>query len=146
MCRKLFAYSFDFFGKISNDSLLKDQIKKAKRETRPSDLYLALLFSKNNAEIAQLRQLAEEASEACMTGDKELKDIIFIVFDTPFGDKEYTRFIEYMANYTSAQSHGFLDQVNVHRDHAEAMIKEWMSTAQRGNATIYVNGEMYPLR
>lgn len=138
-------YSFDFYGKISNDSLLKDQIKKAKRETRPSDLYLALLFSKNNSEIAQLRQLAEEVSEACATGDKDLKDIIFIVFDTPFGDKEYTRFIEYMANYTSAQSHGFLDQVNVHREHAEAMIKEWMSTAQRGNATIYVNGEMYPL-
>ena len=138
-------YSFDFYSKISNDSLLKDQIKKAKRETRPSDLYFALLFSKNNAEIAQLRQLAEEASEACTNGDKDLKDIIYIVFDTPFGDKEYTRFIEYMANYTSAQSHGFLDQVNVHRDHAEAMIKEWMSTAQRGNATIYVNGEMYPL-
>lgn len=138
-------YSFDFYSKISNDSLLKDQIKKAKRETRPSDLYFALLFSKNNAEIAQIRQFAEDMSEACTTDDKDLKDIIFIVFDTPFGDKEYTRFIEYMANYTSAQSHGFLDQVNVHRDHAESMIKEWMSTAQRGNATIYVNGEMYPL-
>ena len=50
-----------------------------------------------------------------------------------------------MANYTSAQSHGFLDQVNVHRDHAADMIKEWLQDAQRGNATIYVNGQQIPI-
>ena len=138
-------YSFRFFSKITNDSLLKDQIKKAKRETRGSELFLALLFSKNNSEIAQLRQFAQNLSDASSSGDKDLKDIIFIVFDTPFGDKEYCRFIEYMANYKAAQSHNYLDQVNVHRGHAEAMIKEWMQTAQRGNATIYVNGQWQPL-
>lgn len=134
-------YTYGFFSKISNDSLLRDQIKKAKRESRPSDLFLALLFSKNNAEVADLRQFAQESAEAGATDDKDLKDIIFIVFDAPFGDKEYTRFIEYMANYSAAQSHGFLDQVNVHRDHAAGMIKNWMEEAQRGNARIYVNKE-----
>lgn len=134
-------YTYGLFSKISNDSLLRDQIKKAKRESRPSDLFLALLFSKNNAEVADLRQFAQESAEAGATDDKDLKDIIFIVFDAPFGDKEYTRFIEYMANYSAAQSHGFLDQVNVHRDHAAGMIKNWMEEAQRGNARIYVNRE-----
>lgn len=134
-------YTYGLFSKISNDSLLRDQIKKAKRESRPSDLFLALLFSKNNAEVADLRQFAQESAEAGATDDKDLKDIIFIVFDAPFGDKEYTRFIEYMANYSAAQSHGFLDQVNVHRDHAAGMIKNWMEEAQRGNARIYVNKE-----
>lgn len=134
-------YSYGFFSKISNDSLLRDQIKKAKRESRPSDLFLALLYSKNNAEVAELRQFAQESAEAGAADDKDLKDIIFIVFDAPFGDKEYTRFIEYMANYSAAQSHGFLDQVNVHREHAAGMIKNWMEEAQRGNARIYVNKE-----
>lgn len=134
-------YSYGFFSKISNDSLLRDQIKKAKRESRPSDLFLALLYSKNNVEVAELRQFAQESAEAGAAGDKDLKDIIFIVFDAPFGDKEYTRFIEYMANYSAAQSHGFLDQVNVHREHAAGMIKNWMEDAQRGNARIYVNKE-----
>lgn len=138
-------YSYNFFSEASNDALLKDSIKKAKRNARASDLYLALLFSKNNAEIAHLRQVAEEASKAAKDGDKELCDIIFIVFDTPFGDKNYDRFIDYMANYTAAQTHGFLDQVNVHREHAIDMIKEWMQSTLRGNATIYVNGEQIPM-
>ena len=138
-------YSYNFYSSASNDALLKDSFKRAKRDAQPSDLYMALLFSKNNSEIAHLRQVAEEASNAAKDGDKDLRDIIYIVFDTPFGDKEYDRFIEYMANYSAAQSHGFLDQVNVHREHATDMIKEWMQATQRGNATIYINGEQIPI-
>ena len=138
-------YSYNFYSSASNDAILKDSFKRAKRDAQPSDLYMALLFSKNNAEIAHLRQVAEDASNAAKEGDKDLRDIIYIVFDTPFGDKEYDRFIEYMANYSAAQSHGFLDQVNVHREHATEMIKEWMQATQRGNATIYINGEQIPI-
>lgn len=138
-------YSYGFYSEASNDAILKDKIKKAKKACRTSNLFLALFFSKNTTEIAHLRQFAEDASKAGITEDKDLKDIVYIVFDTPFGDKNYARFIEYMANYTAAQSHGFLDQVNVHRDHAAEMIKEWLQSAQRGNASIYVNGKFIPL-
>ena len=138
-------YSFDFYSSASNDAILKDSFKRAKRETSPSNLYMALLFSKNNGEVAYLRRIAEESSTAAKEGDKDLRDIIYIVFDTPFGDKQYDRFIEYMANYTVAQTYGFLDQVNVHREHATEMIKEWLQNAQRGNATIYINGEQIPI-
>lgn len=139
------SYTYHFYSEASNDSILRDSIKRAKRDSRTSDLFLALLFGKNNEEIAHLRQIAQEASEAAKEGDNDLRDIVFIVFDSPFGDKDYTRFIEYMANYTAAQSHGFLDQVNVHRDHAAGMIKDWMSSVLRGNANIYVNGQLIPL-
>lgn len=138
-------YTFEFFSELSNDYVLRDSIKRSKNSTEPSELYLALLFSRNNTEIAHLRQFAEMNSQAAKDGDKEFSDIIYIVFDTPFGDKEYDRFIEYMANYTAAQNHGFLEQVNVHRDHASGMIKEWLVSAQRGNATIYFNGETLPI-
>lgn len=138
-------YSFEFYSEASNDFALREQIKRAKKVSHPSDLFLALLFSRNNNEIAHLRLFADEASDATKDGDKDLENIIYIVFDTPFGDKEYTRFIEYMANYSAAQELGFLEQVNVHREHASEMIKEWLVTAQRGNATLYVNGETIPL-
>lgn len=138
-------YSYGFYSIASNDALLRDSIKRAKRDARPSEIFMALLYGKNNEEIAHLRTFAEEASSTAKAGEKELQDIVFIVFDTPFGDKNYERFIEYMANYTAAQSHGFLDQVTVHRDHAADMIKEWMQSTQRGNAIIYVNGNMIPL-
>lgn len=139
------AYTFNFYSEASNDSLLKDSIKRAKREANPSDLFLALMYSKNNAEVAHLRQLADETSKTVLNGEKDFADIVFIVFDSPFGDKEYERFIEYMANYSAAQSHGFLDQLNVHREHAIEMIKEWMLATQRGNAIIYLNGEQIPI-
>lgn len=139
------AYTFNFYSEASNDSLLKDSIKRAKREANPSDLFLALMYSKNNAEVAHLRQVADETSKTVLNGEKDFADIVFIVFDSPFGDKEYERFIEYMANYSAAQSHGFLDQLNVHRDHAIDMIKEWMLATQRGNAIIFLNGEQIPI-
>ena len=138
-------YSSGFFSEAINDSYLKDQIKRAKRDSRPSDLYLALMFAKNNAELAHMRQVAQDASEAAMGDDKDLRDIVFLVFDTTFGDKEYDRFIEYMANYSAAQSHGFLEQVNAHEKHAKEMIKEWLENAQRGNATAFFNGVNTPL-
>lgn len=133
-------YCYGFFSEASNDSILKDQIKRGKKDANPSDLFMALLFGKNQIEVAHLRELAMETSSAS-NEDKDLRDIVFIVFDCPFGNKEYDRFIEYMANYSVAQSHGFLDQVNVHRDHAAEMIKEWLQSAQRNNAQVFVNGQ-----
>lgn len=137
-------YVFEFYSDDTNDSILKNKIKTAKKNARPSDLFLALFYARSNAELAHLRQLAEECSLAGVANDKELKDIVYLVIDSTFGDKAYDRFIEYMASYKSAGNHGFNDQANVHRDHAIDMIKEWMQTALRGNATIYVNGQMVP--
>ena len=138
-------YVFDFFSEGMNDSIVKNSIKTAKRNARPSQLNLILFYARDNNELAHLRELAEACSAAGQDGDKELGDMVYIVVDTPFGQKNYDRFIEYMANYTAAGNHGFMDQVNVHRDHAVEMIKEWMLTAVRGNATLWVNGESLPI-
>lgn len=137
-------YVFEFYSNDTNDSVLKQRIKSAKKNARPSDLFFALLYSRNTAELAHLRQFAEDCSNSSINEDKDLKDIIFLVVDSTFGDKAYDRFIEYMASYKSAGNHGFNDQADVHRDHAIDMIKEWMQTALRGNATIFVNGQTVP--
>lgn len=143
--KNLRPYTFEFYSEDTNDAVLRNRIKNGKRATRPSDLYLALLYARDNRELAHLRQAAEEMSRAGTGDDKELKDIIFVVVDTVFGEKDYARFIEYMASYKAAGNHGFMDQVNVHRDHALEMIKEWMQNALRGNATVWVNGESVPI-
>ncbi len=137
--RVIRPYAFEFFSTDTNDSILKQKIKTAKRNARPSDLFMALLYGRDNDEIARLRNFAEECSKATVE-DKDLANIIFMVIDSPFTQKNYDRFIEYMASYKAASSHGFMDQVNVHRDHATEMIKEWMVEALRGNASIYFNG------
>lgn len=145
--RVLRPYSFDFYSRDTNDSVLKNRIKNAKKQARPSDLYLALFYARNNEELMHLRNVAEQCSEAYLSGDKDLKEIVYIVIDSTFGDKAYERFIEYMASYKSAGNHGFTDQAEVHRNHAVKMIEEWMKEALRGNAIFYVNGkfESFPI-
>lgn len=134
-------YEFEFFSNDTNDSILKNKIKTAKKNTRSCKLFLALLYSRDANEFAHLRQFAEDCANSAVNEDKELKDIVFLVVDSTFGEKAYDRFIEYMASYKSAGNHGFNDQADVHRNHAIDMIKEWMQTALRGNATIFVNGK-----
>lgn len=138
-------YIFEFYSEDSNDSILRNKIKTAKKNTRPSDLFIALLYARDNRELEHLRQFAKESSILGRTEDKELKDVIYFVADSTFGEKSYDRFIEYMASYKSAGNHGFNDQANVHRDHAIEMIKDWMQTALRGNASIYINGNSISL-
>lgn len=138
-------YVFEFFSDDTNDAVLRSRIKNRKKDVRQSDLFIALLYSKDNNELAHLRQKAEEFSKAGVYEDEELKDIVFVVVDTIFGEKKYDRFIEYMANYKTSNNHGFVDQMNVHRDHAVDMIKEWMQDASRGNAIVWVNGNMTPI-
>ena len=96
-------------------------------------------MARNNTELAVLRSFAEKCAED--ENDKDLKNIVYLVFDEVFTDAKYEQFIEYQANYACASSHGFLDQQKVHRDHAVSMVKEWMDSVQRGNAIVYINGE-----
>ena len=100
-------------------------------------LTFALLMVKDNDELSRLRTFAEKCSTD--EDDKDLENIVFIVFDEVFGQNKYEQFIEYQANYACASSHGFVDQTKVHRDHAVSMVKEWMEAAQRNNATVYIN-------
>ena len=131
-------YGFKFFSDHQNEAVLRSKIKNARKDTRTSALFFALLMARDNVELGVLRSFAEKCAED--ENDKDLKNIVFLVFDEVLTDAKYEQFIEYQANYACASSHGFIDQQNVHRDHAVAMVKEWMDSVQRGNAIAYING------
>jgi len=139
MQKVIHPYKFVFFSDVQNESSLRDKIKKAKRDAKDSELFFALLLSRNDSERATLQTFAEKCAED--RADKDLQNIIFIVFDAVFTDFKYEQFIEYQANYACASSHGFADQQKVHIDHAMSMVKEWMDKVQRDNAEVYINGK-----
>ena len=132
-------YGYKFYSDVQNESSLRSQIKNGRKAVKPSALFFALLMARNNQELATLRTFAEKCAQD--EEDKDLQNIVFIVFDEVLTDAGYERFIEYQANYACASSHGFLDQQKVHRDHAVGMVKDWMDKIQRGNAIIYINGQ-----
>lgn len=139
MQRVIRPYGFKFFSDHQNEAVLRSQIKNARKSTKSSALFFALLMARNNTELGVLRNFAERC--AADESDEDLKNIVFLVFDEVLTDAKYDRFIEYQANYACASSHGFLDQQKVHRDHAVSMVKEWMDSVQRGNANVYINGK-----
>ena len=139
MQRVIRPYDFKFFSDHQNEAVLRSQIKNARKETKTSALFFALLMARNNTELGVLRSFAEKCAED--ESDKELKNIVFLVFDEVLTDAKYEQFIEYQANYACASSHGFMDQQKVHRDHAISMVKEWMDSILRSNAIVYINGE-----
>lgn len=132
-------YDYKFFSDHQNEAVLRSQIKNARKATKTSALFFALLMARNNTELGVLRSFAEKCAED--ESDNDLKNIVFLVFDETLTDAKYEQFIEYQANYACASKHGFLDQQKVHRDHAVSMVKEWMDSVQRGNANVYINGE-----
>lgn len=132
-------FSYKFYSDVENESSLRNQIKNGRKEAKSSYLFFALLMARNNSELATLRSFAEKCTND--QDDKDLKNIVFVVFDEVMGDSKYEQFIEYQANYACASSHGFVDQTKVHRDHAVSMVKEWMDSTQRNNAIIYINTE-----
>lgn len=135
-------YSFKFYSDVDNDSSLRSQIKNGRKEAKNCSLFFALMMSKDNDELSRLRTFAEKCSTD--KDDKDLKNIVFIVFDEVLSQNKYEQFIEYQANYACASSHGFVDQTKVHRDHAVNMVKEWMEATIRNNATVYINTENDP--
>ena len=132
-------YGFKFFSDHQNETVLRSQIKNARKDTKTSALFFALLMARNNAELGVLRSFAEKCAEDEI--DKDLKNIVFIVFDEVFTDAKYEQFIEYQANYACASSHGFLDQQKVHRDHAVSMVKDGQRSARQCNSIYQRRGE-----
>lgn len=137
-------YSFKFYSDVDNDSSLRSQIKNGRKEIKGSNLFFALMMAKDNEELLRLRTFAEKCSTD--EDDKDLKNIVFIVFDEVLSENKYEQFIEYQANFACANSHGFIDQTKVHRDHSVNMVKEWMEAILRNNATVYINTEKEPFK
>lgn len=130
-------YGHAFYSDASNESVLRNKIKNGRKATTASHLFFAFMVARNNEELSTLRTFAERC--AADHDDKELKNIVYVVIDAVLGDMNYERFIEYQANHACAYSHGFKDQSTVHRDNAIAMVKEWLESMSRANATIYIN-------
>ncbi len=131
-------YEYGYFSDEENDAILRNKIKKGRKQAKEYCLYFALFVSRNNEELAKHRSFVE----ACANDkdDKDLKNIVYVVFDEVFTDQKYEQFIEYMANKACSESRGLADQSKSHNDNAQSMVKEWMEAVYRNNATVYING------
>lgn len=128
--------SFQFFSKQSNEYTLLSRIENTQRDSKGYELFIAIMVSKTQAEVLDLKDIAERQSK-----EERFKNTIFMVMETYFGDKNYDRFIEYQANANCAQRHSLPNQQKTYAQNASDMINEWNSKMRGGNVTFYVRGE-----
>ncbi len=127
------ANQFKLYSIDANEYTLLNKIENGYKQTKPYEIFMAMLVARNAAELNTLKDIAAKAST-----DERFEKMTIIVFDGVFGDKNYERFIEYQANASCAQNHNLPDQQQAHTKSASDMIKEWMSEIRRGNFTYYV--------
>ena len=129
-------YAFQFFSVQGNEYTLINRIENTKKSTKSYSTFLAIMVGRNSQEVLQLKDIAERYS-----ADERFVSTAFVVMETPMGDKEYERFIEYQANAQCAQSHGLPQQHQTYTEQASEMIKNWMIKMRGSNVTFYLKGD-----
>ena len=128
--------SINFFSLYVNEAALLHQIENAIEKAKSYELFMAVMLGRNDEEMNELKTIASHASN-----DERFTNAVFMVFDATFGDDNYERFIEYMANAQCASRHNLADQRAAHDKNAQAMISDWMKEVRRSNFSVYVKGE-----
>lgn len=130
------ANQFLLYSENSNEFTLLNQIENGYKNAKSYEVFLALFFARNTAELNNLKEIVTRASS-----DERFQNMVFVVFDSVFSNKSYDRFIEYQANATCAAKHNMPDQQAAHTKSASEMIKEWMKSIRRSNFTYYIRGQ-----
>lgn len=133
LCR---PYKAMFYSLDTNEHTLLGKIESGSKEAKGYQLFIAMLFAKTSDEVHELKEIAERASET-----QRFENTIFIVFDEPFTEKNYERFIEYQANAKCAQKFNFTDQYTVHVKNASVLISDWITKqVRKQNFYLYLRG------
>lgn len=125
----------DFFSLSSNEYTLLNKIESLRRHTPGHQLCVAYLVGKTEQELAELKVIANKNM-----ADERFKTVCFVVLDTPLGEKNFERFIEYQANATCAQRHSLVNQTQTYTKNSGEIIAEWFGRIRSGNVTFYING------
>ena len=128
--------SYQFFSRQSNEYTLLNRIENTKASARDYEIFLAILVARNQEEMFALKDIAERNSR-----EERFENVVFLVMEAPFGDKEYERFIEYQANAQCAQSHSLPKQRETYAKNASEMIDEWIKRMRGYNATFYLRND-----
>ena len=96
---------FRFFSLSSNEYTLLNKIEVFAKNATTYSVLLAFMVGKTKQEIFELKDIIDKNKQ-----DERFQNVCFVLLESPMGEKEYERFIEYQANATCAQKHGLANQ------------------------------------
>ena len=129
-------FRLELFSQQANEYTLLNKIENSKKNSKGYEVFVALLVSRDYDELNFLKTKAHDWNTS-----GKLKDVVIVIFDAAFEQKNYDRFIDFMANANCAQRHSLTPQYETYTKNAKQMVKEWVAKMRGGNVTIYVNGQ-----
>lgn len=127
---------FQFFSLTSNEYTLLNKIEMFAKRASTYSVLLAFMVGKTKSEIFELKEIIDKNKQ-----DERFKNVCFVLFDNPMGEKEFERFIEFQANATCAQKHGLANQQKTYNESANEMITVWLNEMRRGNVTFCLRND-----
>lgn len=121
---------FLFFSLTSNEYTLLNKIENFAKNATSYSVLIAFMVGKTRQDIFELKDIINKNKQ-----DERFKNICFVLLESPMGEKEYERFIEYQANATCAQRHGLANQQKTYTKSASEMIMGWLGEIRGGNVT-----------
>lgn len=128
-------FQFKMLSAYDSEHLLLSKIENYAKRAKPYEVFIAMLFGKSNVEVGVLKELTGKAIE-----EERFANIVFVVYETPLGEKSYERFIEFMANASCARKYNQPEQQKSHTDSASAIVKEWFGKIRQANFQYYRKG------
>lgn len=131
---------FQFFSLTSNEYTLLNKIENFAKNATSYSVLLAFMVGKTRQDIFELKDIINKNKQ-----DERFKNICFVLLESPMGEKEYERFIEYQANATCAQKHGLANQQKTYTKNASEMISGWLGEIRGGNVTFCLRDDELPI-
>lgn len=131
---------FQFFSLTSNEYTLLNKIENFAKNATSYSVLLAFMVGKTRQDIFELKDIINKNKQ-----DERFKNICFVLLESPMGEKEYERFIEYQTNATCAQKHGLANQQKTYTKNASEMISGWLGEIRGGNVTFCLRDDELPI-
>jgi len=109
-----------FSTKIENEHILRNRLNKAFQ--KPYSLKCAVFLTNGDYDhlttIPKIKDLAQ---------DEDFQDIIFVIVEEPFSERNYEKFIDYIARKQVSDNHSYDEQSANYENYAKEQVKEWFS-------------------
>ncbi|MFA5806169.1 MAG: hypothetical protein WC879_16150 [Melioribacteraceae bacterium] len=109
-----------FSSNFENEHVLRNRLNKA--FDKPFTIKLAVFMPKgeydNLITIPKIKDLATE---------DDFQNVIFVIVEEPFAEKNYDKFIDYIARKQVSENHRYNEQSANYENYAKEQVKEWFT-------------------
>jgi hypothetical protein len=109
-----------FSTNIENEHILRNRLSKA--FGKPYSLKCAVFLA--NGDYDHLTTIPKIKDLAL---DDDFQDIIFVIVEEPFSERNYEKFIDYIARKQVSDNHSYDEQSANYENYAKEQVKEWFS-------------------